>query len=154
MKEAPLHQLKDKADWTGIVIASVGVQGRTSGYEYGGYRYVTPGEVAIARLLTEQDIPFTPDVQVRIRTPLWKERLPLVYTPDFVFDGQAYIWCDRTGTEEIVHGIEVKGRNRQGRYPRRALEKIKVLREARGINVTLIDESLACRMGALPLTLL
>jgi len=135
-----LDNLTDDADWKGIDMSSVGVVGKTHGYEYRSYMYVTPGEVAVAKLLGAQAVPFTPDVFIKIATPLWTEGLPMVYVPDFVFNRRPYVWIDADGHRELIHGIEVKHRGRAGNFPKRGLRKIAVLREARGISVKILDE--------------
>lgn len=138
--EVTLDDLTDNADWTGIDMNSVGVVGQTHGYEYHGYRYVTPGEVAVARLLDLMGVPFTPDVFIKVKTPLWPGRLPLVYVPDFVLNGRAYVWTEADGSRELIHGFEVKQRSRDGDYPARGMRKIAALREAKGIRIKILDE--------------
>jgi hypothetical protein len=150
--EVRLIRLIDEADWSGIVLASVGVQGKTSGYEYDGYRYVTPGEVAVAKLLDATGVPFTPDVSVKVRHPDWNDILPMVYTPDFVFNGLAYVWMNEDGSREVVHGIEVKHRTKKGDFPTKGLRKIEILRKAKGINIKILDELSVRKLERLPLT--
>ncbi|MEA3249458.1 MAG: hypothetical protein U9Q03_03810 [Patescibacteria group bacterium] len=145
--------LTDDADWSGILMVSVGVVGKSSGIKYGKYRYVTPGEVAVARLLDSMGVPFTPDVSIKVFHPDWSDTMPMVYVPDFIFDKRACIWTDRDGGREIVHGIEVKHRTRKsGMFPAKGLKKIAVLRKAKGINIKIVDELTVQKLTGLPIT--
>jgi len=146
-----LDNLTDNADWTGIDMDSVGVVGKTHGYEYRGYMFVTPGEVAVARLLDLMGVPFTPDVFIKVKTSLWPGRLPLVYVPDFVLNRRAFVWTDEDGSRELIHGFEVKQRSRDGDYPARGMRKITVLREAKGIRIKILDELWIRDQNCLPI---
>jgi hypothetical protein len=121
--------LVDAADWTGILFVTNGVGGKIS---YRGYTYANEYEKKLAKLLHHQKIDFTPHVHVMLDYPDGRQR---AYHPDFIFDGQAYVWTSpKTGKSEIIHGFEAKSRGSGTMEP----EKKRLLFQQRRINVLII----------------
>ena len=151
-----MTQRSDRADWRGIVMRSVNVGGRnpkSKRLRFDGYNYVTEGEVILARLLTDMGVPFTPDVQTVTEDPDHGNR-EVIFVPDFILNQRAYLWTNEDGTTEIVHGLEAKAA-RSGRFTRKDLNKVELLRQQRGIHVKLLsiaDIKRYERRGSLPLS--
>ncbi len=135
-------------NWKGVQFVSrKNMQGNRR-YEFNGYRYCTPGETVLARLLTTARIAFTPDVTIAI-PPKGSGKKPRSYVPDFVFNGDEYTWTDEDGTEHIIHGIECKGAMRKS-------EKAKSLYGKHGIHIIVVSEAeidLYASRGSLPMKL-
>ena len=132
----PRH--KDEADWTDVAFESVDVGVRPEfGFEHNGYLYATEGELILAQLLDKQDISYTPDVRVEFEQSCngkkKKRAKKAAYVPDFVFNGQAFIWTDpKTGAEELIHGLEAKARKLQ-------YGKAQRLKVSRFINIKILN---------------
>ena len=148
-----MTEFRDEADWSGIKFESVSV-GAKGIYRFRGYSYVTPGELAIARRLHTRGIAFTPDVFIRLSNPNPRSSLPFVYVPDFIFNGQAVIWTDAEGHEELIHGLEIKFRKKGGAFPPKGIRKTGKLFEQREIRVLLLGELEARELRPLPIRLL
>ncbi|MFH1047723.1 MAG: hypothetical protein V1738_05445 [Patescibacteria group bacterium] len=140
----------DEADWTGIKFASVSV-GSKGIYCFRGRSYVTPGELAIAQALAIRGIAFTPDVFIQLPSQNPKSSLPFVYVPDFIFNGQPMIWIAPDGTEQLIHGLEIKHRCRDGSFPPKGIRKTGLLYELRKIRVRLLCEHEARLLRPLPI---
>jgi len=141
--------------WRGIKLVSVDVGVRHDDFLHDGYRYVTIGELRIARLLDKQGISFTPDVQVTMRkfdasSNGGRSRKTVIYVPDFIFNRDTYIWTDQDGDEFEIHGIEAKAS--PGAPP-----KVQLLFERRNIRILVLGDkeiNAFARNGRLPLKLL
>ena len=151
----PRH--KDEADWTDVAFESVDVGVRSEfGFEYIGYLYATEGELILAQLLDKQGISYTPDVRVefeqlpkgRKKNKAKRKPKKAAYVPDFVFNGQAFIWTDpKTGEEELIHGLEAKAKKLKTRKTER-------LRSSRAIKIKTLnmkDIRFFLSLGSLPL---
>lgn len=154
-----------EADWTDIAItsadlgkAAIGVRRKSrERWIFDGYQYASEGEFLLAKLLTEEGVPFTPDVRCTVRLPhACAER---VFYPDFVLNGETWLWT-AGGKPRRVHGLEAKGnpRNRPDTagagYPRRVVENFDLLRAQRGIVIKILSEKEIRRWaerGRLPL---
>ncbi|MFH1047724.1 MAG: hypothetical protein V1738_05450 [Patescibacteria group bacterium] len=115
-------------------------------HEFAGYRYCTPGEVSLARLLTNMGVAFTPDVEIPL-PPKGGGKKSRAYVPDFLLNGDEYVWTDDDGTEHIIHGIECKGANNPS-------DKAQALYRKRGVHVIVVYEAeidAYVRRGELPL---
>jgi len=133
-------------NWKDVVFVRRRNMGGDPRYEFRNYLYCTLGEVALARLLTAQGIAFTPDVTISI-PPKGSSQKSRAYVPDFIFNGDEYVWTDEDGTEHVIHGIECKGTMRKS-------DKAKSLYGKRGINVIVVSEAeidLYTRRGKLPM---
>ena len=136
-----------EVDWTGIELVSTPV-GKRPDLDFNGLSYASPGELRVAQLLTEQGIPFMPDVLTNWQ-PQGSDR-EFIYVPDFIFMMRTYVWISDDGLEPI-HGLELKRRRTDGSYPGIGLKKIAALLQYRGIRIRLIDEMEARKMTHLPL---
>jgi hypothetical protein len=132
------QRLIDRADWTGITIAStdVGSRNKPARWRHDGYQYATAGEHQMAVLLSSQGIPFTPDVRFDLLDATGTGGR--VFIPDFVFNGKAFIWTWR-GKRTVIHGIEAKGKGKGGNFSPRALENVALLKQQRGITILLLS---------------
>lgn len=130
---------RDEARWDGVDFVSVDVGARNKSDQliYDGYQYATKGERQLAELLSTLDIPFTPDVPFWLPKPDGKSRL---FIPDFVFNRRSYLWYGRR-RPLLIHGIEAKGKTRQGTFSERALENVRLLKEHRTITILLLSNS-------------
>jgi hypothetical protein len=130
---------RDTADWGGVDFKSVdvGADSKPGGLIFDDYHYATKGEWRLAKLLTSHGIPFTPDVGFALT--MLDGRLGR-FVPDFVFNAQSFIWTAE-GKQRLIHGIEVKGHTRAGTFSERALEKVRLLREQRGIIILLLSDA-------------
>jgi hypothetical protein len=151
--------LTDKARWTGIRMRShdVGARKMKGGkprdrYTHNGVHYRTASECMLAKLLARQKVDFTPNVRFVFKTQDGQRR---EFVPDFIFNRQAYVW---TGSKKhkplLIHGIEAKGRTRNGKFSERAWENIRLLRHHHGIVVLLLSNEAIqrfWRQGWLPL---
>lgn len=124
----------DDADWSGYDLKSNRI--KHGKYLFAGYPHVTVGEQALARLLTRQGIPYTPDVRFTFRDETG--RRGVVFVPDFVFNKTAYIWEGIRGRRFLIHGIEVKRASR-GYFRKKEVRKVKLLKWRRGINILLMS---------------
>jgi hypothetical protein len=144
----------DHADWRGIRIVSRDMGAsvrRRRRFKFGGIQYVTLTERIIAELLTAMDIAFTPNVEICLDRESGK--IPMIYVPDFIFDGEALIWCDEDG-EKLVHGIECKGMTRHVYEQPHSSRKVRRLARERDIVLKMICEEEALEfqeVGRLPL---
>ncbi|MBU0624849.1 hypothetical protein KKF05_00735 [Patescibacteria group bacterium] len=148
-----------EANWAAIKLVSKDVGCKNSVYTLAGYHYCTLGELKIARLLTSQGIEFTPDVSFGIKNDNVLRKAQLkdntlrtarTFVPDFVFNGDEYIWTEDDGTEIVIHGLECKASNRKP-------DKIRLLYEQRGIHILVLsDQEIDWydQSGELPLKLL
>lgn len=130
---------RDDARWDGVDFVSVDVGARNKSEKliYNGYQYATKGERQLAELLANMGIAFTPDVPFWLPKPDGRARL---FVPDFVFDKKAYLWHARR-RPMLIHGIEAKGKTRNGTFSDRALENVALLRQHRGVVVLLLSNS-------------
>lgn len=137
--------LTDRADWSGIEIKvhPVGTDGnqRYAHLIYDGRQYATEQEVMVAELLTRMGVPFTPNVRFEFPAPpRFAKRQVSHFVPDFVFDRKAFIWTDPDGSEELIHGLEVKGTSKgKKRFAKWAREKADGLKKHRSIVIKLIS---------------
>lgn len=143
---------RDEARWDGVdfVSVDVGARNKSASLVFDGYQYATKGERQLAELLTDLGIPFTPDVPFWLPKPDGKSRL---FVPDFVFDRRAYLWYGRR-RPVLIHGIEAKGKTRDGTFSERALENVRLLKEHRNVTILLLSNSqikLYFNKGKLPL---
>ncbi len=145
-----MTQFIDQADWSDIALKSVSV-GAKGVYSFRGFSYVTPGELAVARILHMKGIKFTPDVFIKLPN---SSGLPFIYVPDFIFNGQAVIWSNSDGSEELIHGLEIKHRTKGGVFPPKGVRKTNTLYERRKIRVRLLCEHEARQTRPLPIRLL
>ncbi|MBU0624773.1 hypothetical protein KKF05_00335 [Patescibacteria group bacterium] len=148
-----------EANWTAIKFVSKDVGCRNSVYALAGYHYCTLGELKIARLLTDLGIEFTPDVSFGIKNDRNFRRAQLedsalktarIFVPDFVFNGDEYIWTEDDGTEILIHGLECKASNKKP-------DKVRLLYEQRGIHILVLSDreiDWYDQLGELPLKLL
>lgn len=155
--------LADRADWSGIEIkvCPVGTDKNRKLFAhlvYDGRQYATEYEVMAAKLLTKLGAVFTPNVSFEFPAPpRFTRRRTSRFVPDFVFNKKAYIWTDPDGTEQLIHGIEVKGaskRRGKKRFAKWAVEKIDGLRKHRGIVIKLVsndDIEVFSKQGRLPM---
>ncbi len=137
--EVVMRQFTDPANWEGVHFESVdvGAQCKAKQYVFAGYHYCTKGEAQLAQLLSEFSVPFTQNVPFGLFTPESESRR---FVPDFVFDRKAYIWHGRN-RPVLIHGIEAKGKTRNGDFSPRALENVRLLQEQRGIRILLLSNS-------------
>ena len=155
-----MSTLVDTANWTDIRLQSVDVGARTADRQshnpalfFLGHQYCTPEERILAELLYRLDIPFTPDVPFSFPDPNRGGKRRSRFVPDFVFNRSAYVWDDGHGPAMIIHGIEAK-RSCEGGFPRKGLEKVKLLYLERRIRIHLLSNSDILRYereGSLPL---
>ncbi len=134
-----MRQFQDRANWDGVHFESVnvGAKQKTKKHIFSGYHYCTKGEVQLAELLTTFGVGFTPDVPFALEMPDGRVGR---FVPDFVFNRKAYIWNGRN-RPMLIHGIEAKGRTKNGEFSTRALENVRLLEEQRGIRVLLLSNS-------------
>lgn len=145
-----LKKTAEEPDWRGIRFVSVGVGGK-SWFEHDGYRYCTPGEMILARLLQRQGIPFTPDIRFTMRNDDSTAKMSeVIYVPDFVFDRTAWTWTEDDGTSYTIHGLEVKAHkptsgSRMRGLPadaaKRMLKKQALLYRERHVVVIIVSEA-------------
>ncbi|HTM68197.1 MAG TPA: hypothetical protein VL426_02755 [Candidatus Binatia bacterium] len=130
---------KDEARWDGVEFVSVDVGARNKSDKliFNGYQYATRGERQLAELLWNLGIAFTPDVPFWLPKPDGRSRL---FVPDFILDKKPYLWHARR-RPMLIHGIEAKGKTRNGTFSERALENVQLLRQHRGIVVLLLSNS-------------
>jgi hypothetical protein len=133
------RSLRDEADWDRVVLHSVevGSRNKTAKLVFEGYHYATKGELQLAQLLTGMGIPFVPDVPFTLERDDGRTRL---FVPDFIFERTAYVWYGRR-RPTLIHGIEAKGKTRNGDFSDRAKENVRLLREQFGLNVLLLSNS-------------
>lgn len=133
------RRLRDTARWDGIEVASidVGARNKPRSLFFNGIHYATKGEWQLAQLLTSMEVPFTPDVPFTLELPTGRGRR---FVPDFIFDRAAYVWCARR-KPLLIHGIEAKGKTRNGNFSDRALENVALLKKQYGIVVLLLSNS-------------
>ena len=148
-----MARIVDAADWDGVDLVSVNVGAiKNARNRYQGFQYATEAEAMLAELLTRMRIPFTPNVFFSLarNSAGGNSRC---FVPDFVFDKRAFLWHGGTGQRELIHGIEAKGAA-PGRFPPRALEKVRLLCEQRRIVIKLltnVEIRAFYRAGALPM---
>jgi hypothetical protein len=145
-----------KADWKGISFKSVNVGCQRSIYEYKGYHYCTLGEMLLAEMLSERGVDFTPDIRFEVtndgsflQANGSVRETPLGFVPDFVFNGDEWIWTEEDGTEFVIHGIEAKATDKKP-------ERARLLYNQRGIHVMVMSDAeigLYAKRGGLPLKL-
>lgn len=130
---------RDGARWEGVdfVSVDVGARNKSEKLVYDGYQYATKGERQLAELLTELGIAFTPDVPFWLPKDDGRSRL---FVPDFVFNRQAYLWYGRR-RPTLIHGIEAKGKTKDGTFSERALENVRLLKEHRDVTILLLSNS-------------
>jgi len=136
-------------DWTGINIVSWKVGRDDSVYVHKGLHYCTIGELQVAQLLDKMGIAFTPNVSFEVRPGGTLKHANKV-VPDFVFNGDEYVWTEDDGTEIVIHGIECKATNRKP-------ERLNLLYEQRGIHILVMSDAeidQCTEDGSLPLILL
>lgn len=126
---------RDDANWTGIEMKSLRNQHTPERYRFDGYPHVTIGEWMVAKLLTRMGIPYTPDVTVTMTAENGKDGA--IWVPDFVFNKKAYVWNTRE-RQFLIHGIEVK-RARMGYFRQRDMDRVRMLKEQRGISILLLS---------------
>lgn len=124
----------DDANWTDIEFNSIMI--KNGRYPYNGYPHVTVGEQMLARLLTRQGIPYTPDVRMTFRDESGK--WGVTFVPDFVFNRYSFVWCSEKGRQFLIHGIEVKRASR-GFFPGKTIRKARLLRNEKNINILLLS---------------
>lgn len=133
-----MPELVDTARWPHPQLKSLRIGKRETGnpdYFFDGVQYVTEGECLLAKTLKAMGVPFTPNVQFYlypVRPPPAGE--PRGFTPDFVFNQRAYVWTNPDGTQEVIHGIEAKGRSISTKHQRKADQ----LFRAYGIRIRLL----------------
>lgn len=147
-------------DWSGIEFKPFcvicGNSQRYAHLRFDGQQYATEHEVMVAMLLTKMGFAFTPNVRCPFLTPprVANRRIDYI-VPDFIFNGDVYVWTNADGTEELIHGIEVKGISaKRGRFSSKARRKLDELRKQRGISIKLLSNQDAVawlKRGRLPL---
>ncbi|MEA3249459.1 MAG: hypothetical protein U9Q03_03815 [Patescibacteria group bacterium] len=145
-----------KADWKGIKFISANVGCQNSLYEHNGYHYCTLGEMLLAEMLTEHDVGFIPDMRFRVKndgkflnSDGSVRTTPLGFVPDFIFNGDEWIWTEEDGIEFVIHGIEAKASDKKP-------ERARLLYDQRGIHVMVMSDAeigLYAKKGGLPLKL-
>jgi hypothetical protein len=138
-----------KPNWDGVRFERSSVGCDDSVYEHNGYHYCTWGELQIARLLTAMGIAFTSNVRFAIQNDGTFKKVN-GFVPDFVFNGDTYVWTEDNGTEIEIHGIECKATNKKP-------DKARLLYEQRGIHILVLADAeieFYSRQGRLPLRLL
>jgi len=148
----PTNVLIDRADWTGVQLRSIGVGPRRKNhFVYDGFNYVTQEEAMMAELLTKHGVPFTPNVEFRMRRDNGDQRN---YVPDFIFNKQPFVW--KAGRRTLlIHGIEVKGDSSARDKHNLAYKKAGLLWERRRIHVLVLGNAQVYwryRQGTLPIS--
>jgi hypothetical protein len=134
-----MRHMRDAADWTGVTFRSidVGAGNKPLRYQHEGYQYATQGEWHLAVLLSQMEIPFTPDVPFGLILP---DGRPRRFVPDFLFNGVPYVWYGGR-RPVLIHGIEAKGKTRQRMFSEKALQNVALLEAQRGVVVKLLSNS-------------
>ncbi len=113
-RKGRLKKAVEDPDWSGVDLQSVGVGGKTW-FTFDGYKYCTPGEMILAKLLKERLVPFTADVRFEMKDDNPEaRRSKVIYAPDFIFDRTAWLWTEEDGTSFVIHGLEVKAHKPEG----------------------------------------
>lgn len=149
-------------NWRRVRLVSHDVGGRTNPelahLQFNGLQYVTPTEVMVAKMLTAQGIPFTPNVPILLgilHVP--GQRLPeqpILYVPDFIFDKKTLLWTWPDGRTETTQVIECKGLTRKASHKHSNLHKVRLLDRERHIHLIVLSEEETIELeaaGGLPL---
>jgi len=147
--DVPTKDLHDHSQWNGVKIRShdFGATGKRNinrqTYVHDGRTYRTGSEAHLAEMLRRQRIPFTSDVLFELMS---ESQEPRIYVPDFIFNKNAYVWQGSRGRKPmLIHGIEAKDRNREGKFPERAWENVRILEKQRGIVILLLSNEAIAR---------
>jgi hypothetical protein len=134
-------------DWDGVIWDDPQVGGKIAASN--SHLYSNAFEVELAEMLIAQGVPFTSHVRIPLGSAVVSGRGEECYCPDFVFNGQLWLWAEDPRQPIPIHGLEAKGRI--GRIDR---AKQAALRSRRGIEIAFVMNNSAefyRQNGGLPL---